>query len=368
MSKKSRVKVIHVSPTYFDESSIIGGGERFVTELSKALSNYVDSEIIAFGPEGKVIETKDGLKVNVYRPNFLIKGRIANPFSIRFISGLKGADIIHCHQVFTLITNISTIYAKIFKKKVFVTDLGGGGLNFYHALNLGKYIGKFLCVSKSSGKRFDYHKDKVDVIYAGVDMQFFKPVDLQKEQKITCVARIYPHKGQNYLIDAMPENLKLNIIGRVYHDDFYNLLKEQSRDKNVEFMTELSDQELVKEYSTSLATVLPSVYQDVYGHKWLPVPELFGLTLVESMSCGTPVIASDAGPMPEIVEGGKTGFIVPPNDVSALREKIEYFADNPSESYKMGNKARKAVEKKFTWDKVAKRCLKAYGIKDFEAL
>jgi glycosyltransferase involved in cell wall biosynthesis len=223
-------------------------------------------------------------------------------------------------------------------------------------------------MSNSSAERFNHYSDKVAVVYGGVDTQFFKSIDLPKEQKIACVARIYPHKGQNYLIDAMPKDLRLNIIGRVYHNDFYNLLVEKSKDKNVKFITDISDQNLVREYSTSLANVLPSVYRDVYGQQWLPTPELFGLTLVESMSCGTPVIASDAGGTPEIVEDGKTGFIVPPNDISALHEKIEYFADNPSESYRMGKKARKAVEERFTWDKVARRCLKAYGIEGFEEM
>jgi starch synthase len=91
------------------------------------------------------------------------------------------------------------------------------------------------------------------------------------------------------------------------------------------------------------------------------MPELLGLVMLESMACGTPVVCTDVGGMPEFVEEGVTGFIVPPNDPRALRERINYLLQNPEAALKMGRAGRRAVSEKFTWDVAARRCLAAYA-------
>jgi glycosyltransferase involved in cell wall biosynthesis len=64
--------------------------------------------------------------------------------------------------------------------------------------------------------------------------------------------------------------------------------------------------------------------------------------------------------MPEVVQDGVTGFVVPPNNPSALREKLVWLRDHPAEAAAMGVAARKRVLEKFTWSAVVGRCLKAY--------
>ena len=65
--------------------------------------------------------------------------------------------------------------------------------------------------------------------------------------------------------------------------------------------------------------------------------------------------------MPEIVEDGVTGFIVPPNDPAALREKICWLREHPAAGAAMGRRARERVLDKFTWPRVVDRCLAIYG-------
>src|SRR5207237_5531708 len=108
-----------------------------------------------------------------------------------------------------------------------------------------------------------------------------------------------------------------------------------------------------------LCAVLPSVYRDRYGGE-TRVPELLGQTLLEAMACGTPVICTDVGGMPEVVEDGVTGFIVPPNDPTALRRKLLWLRDHSVEAGEMGRAARRRVLEKFTWTSVARRCLDIY--------
>jgi glycosyltransferase involved in cell wall biosynthesis len=98
----------------------------------------------------------------------------------------------------------------------------------------------------------------------------------------------------------------------------------------------------------------------VYGARH-DKPELLGLVLLESMACGTPVICTNVGGMPEIVKDGVTGFVVPPNDPKALAARIAYLFDNPEVARAMGRKGRERVVEAFSWSKVAQRCLDAYG-------
>jgi glycosyltransferase involved in cell wall biosynthesis len=101
------------------------------------------------------------------------------------------------------------------------------------------------------------------------------------------------------------------------------------------------------------------VYKDLYGRE-TRVPELLGQTLLEGMACGIPAVCTDVASMPEIVEDGASGFIVPPNNPVALREKLIWLRDHPVERRIMGQAARQRVLDRFTWTSVVRRCLEIY--------
>ena len=73
-----------------------------------------------------------------------------------------------------------------------------------------------------------------------------------------------------------------------------------------------------------MCVVLPSVYRTDEGYETL-VPELLGQTLLEGMACGTPAICTDVASMPEVVDHGVTGFVVPPNDPAGLGERLSWL-------------------------------------------
>jgi D-inositol-3-phosphate glycosyltransferase len=104
--------------------------------------------------------------------------------------------------------------------------------------------------------------------------------------------------------------------------------------------------------------VLPSVYE--YGGAVSKVPELLGQTLLEGMACGVPAICTNVASMPEVVRDGVTGFIVPPHDPAALRERLLWLRDHPAERRSMGAAGRKHVVDNFQWPVVVARCLAAY--------
>jgi starch synthase len=90
------------------------------------------------------------------------------------------------------------------------------------------------------------------------------------------------------------------------------------------------------------------------------VPELLGLALLEAMACGAPSVCTAVASLPEIVEDGVTGYVVPPNDPTALRAAIRCILDDPARAARMGEAARMRVLDKFTWPAVVRRCLDAY--------
>jgi glycosyltransferase involved in cell wall biosynthesis len=82
---------------------------------------------------------------------------------------------------------------------------------------------------------------------------------------------------------------------------------------------------------------------------------------MEAMACGTPVVVSDVGAMSEVVVDGVTGFLVPPNDPAALRDRIRRLLGDPGLAARLGAAARRRIVEKFTWEAVAERCLAAYA-------
>ena len=98
---------------------------------------------------------------------------------------------------------------------------------------------------------------------------------------------------------------------------------------------------LASAYREARALVLPSEY------------EAFGLVLLEAMAQGTPVIASRVGGIPEIVEDGRTGLLVPPRSPGPLSEAIRRLWDDPTLAHRLGETARTTVVPRYRWEAVA---------------
>jgi glycosyltransferase involved in cell wall biosynthesis len=156
------------------------------------------------------------------------------------------------------------------------------------------------------------------------------------------------------------------IVGSTGHDprpperDYPQLLAQLARDRPVHFLGVLRDRELPQAYRSARVMVLPSVERTCYGRP-VRVSELLGLSLLEAMASGTPVVASRVGGVPEIVRDGQTGFLVPPGDVDTLRDALERVLGDPGLAGRLGANAREDVLNRFTWDRVAQRCLDGYA-------
>jgi glycosyltransferase involved in cell wall biosynthesis len=358
---RSPLRVAVVTPMSFGDGGEFGGGERYSVELARALSEIVDTRLVAVGRE-RATESMGSLRVETYPRVVLRRGWRTSAAGAGVLRSLVGVDVIHCMTFSTVLSDTCILLARLTGKRVFLTHHGGGGyITLARVANVAALSHGLLQVSRFADCMYRPGPPRRTVIYGGVDVGRFRPSGASKERRVLFVGRLLPHKGLDYLIEAVPAGVPLAIIGRPYDPAYLDRLRGLAEGKDVSFITDADDQRVVDEYSRASVSILPSVYDDVLGHHH-HVPELLGLVLLEAMACGTAVICTDVGGMPEIVDDGVTGFIVPPNDPGALRERIMTILDTPGLAGSMGSAARERVLERFTWRAVAESCVTAYGL------
>jgi glycosyltransferase involved in cell wall biosynthesis len=306
------------------------------------------------------------LRINVLPQTWSVRGQRQNPFALGLVPELLAADVIHCHQQHIFASTISALVGRATRKRVFVSDLGGGGWDLSAYVSTDRLYNGHLHISEYSRRMFGQAgKPWAHVIYGGVDGGKFKPASdpaslpPYAKRPVIFVGRLLPHKGVNDLVEAVTSDMSLELLGRPYDARFMADLKRLAEGRNVLFQHESNDVDLVRAYQRGLCVVLPSVYRTIYGGED-KVPELLGQTLLEGMACGIPAICTDVASMPEVVADGVTGFVVPPNDPAALRAKLQWLMEHPIEAAAMGAAARRRVLELFRWDTVVERCLAIY--------
>jgi glycosyltransferase involved in cell wall biosynthesis len=360
--------VLHVVPALFArEGGIVGGAERYALELARHMAARVPTTLVTFGDQERH-ETLGGLSVRVLGGARYVRGQRTNPVSAALLGELRRADVVHCHQRHVLASSLSALACRLTRRRVFVTDLGGGGWDVSAYVPTARWFHAHLHVSEYSRRVHGQDTDpRSHVILGGVDAEKFSPAVPEgategksgRRGGALYVGRLLPHKGVDDLIRALPEGMPLEIIGQPYGAAYVRELKTLAEGKRVTFRHDCDDAALVAAYRAALCVVLPSVYRDMYGRE-TRVPELLGQTLLEGMACGAPAVCTDVASMPEVVEHGVTGFVVPPNDPAALGEKLSWLASHPREANEMGRAARRRVLEKFNWGAVVARCLEIY--------
>ncbi len=356
------MRVLHLVPALFDaKDGIIGGAERYAFELARHMAREVPTRLVTFGNKARR-ETIDGLEVQVLGPAWYVRGQRTNPLASALLGELRGADVVHCHQSHVLASSLSAIFCRLTGRRVFVSDLGGGGWDLSAFVSTDRWYNAHLHISEFSRRSYGHEgKFFASVIMGGVDTSKFSPsAKPMCRDRVVFVGRMLPHKGIDILIDAMPEDVPLHIYGRQVNDTYFADLQRMVRANLVFFHQDANDAEIVEAYRRALCVVLPSVNRNMYGIT-VQAAELLGQTLLEGMACEVPAIGTALGGMPEVVQDGTTGFILPPGDADALRDKIRWLRDNPDEVVRMGAAGRKRVFEHFTWPRVVNRCLTIYG-------
>ena len=188
------------------------------------------------------------------------------------------------------------------------------------------------------------------VIYNGIDLQKFRMRKYRWEKvaryNIGCVARLEKEKGIEFLIQAIKivrefiPFVRLIIVGEGQERKKLVWLSERLGLKEI-IQWVGYQKEIEKWYSYFDAYALPSVKR-----------ESFGITLVEAMASGIPVIASEIGGTPEIIDHKKTGLLAKPGDSQDLADQLLYLFNNRSETKEIVRKARQKVEEMFSLERM----------------
>ncbi|MBZ9572939.1 glycosyltransferase family 4 protein [Patescibacteria group bacterium] len=210
------------------------------------------------------------------------------------------------------------------------------------------------------GKEFSR---KTRIIPGGIHIEHFPPekkiklinkkYKLKNKKVILFSGKLTPQKGVHYLIKAAKD-----IRGHVYiigdGPEKKNLedLKYKLALNNVHFLGYMGDdrkQELEEFYYRADVFIAPSVWD-----------EPLGLVILEAMASKTPVIATRKGGIPLAVKDGINGFLIRPRSSQQIVEACNKLLENDELRKKMGENARKTVEKKFTWKKIAQKYIRIY--------
>ena len=202
-------------------------------------------------------------------------------------------------------------------------------------------------------------EEKIRVCYNGVDIERFNPngeivAELKTRPTVLFVGFLVPRKGIDLLLRSFSRVLKrikanLVIAGTGRRKIFYeNMARRLGVSDYVTFLGYVSDEKLPLMYRTCDVYVLPSLM------------ESFGITLLEAMASGKPVVANNTGATTEIVQHRKTGILVNIGNEEQLASGIVELLLNPKLSERYGKEGRRVVMEKFTWEAVAKRVLQTY--------
>ncbi|GAC1484484.1 MAG: hypothetical protein PVSMB9_10360 [Candidatus Dormibacteria bacterium] len=357
-SQKSPTVAV-VYPILFGEEGHFGGGERYAFGLARALSEQTPTKLVTFGPRRR--SRRDGtLDIEVYPRLHLLRGRLNNPANPGFLKALAGVDVIHCVGWHEMPTDLAILFARATGKRVFVSDVGGGAdVSLSRLVPMHRLVHRFLLLSRFAEESLPGLAGRITIIYGGVDLDKFSPAPVPRQERVLYAGRIIPLKGIDKLIGSLPDDMAITVLGRPYDLDYFEALKRQSKGRPVTFVTDADDAALVAAYRTSRVAVLPTVRVGPGAAD--DRPNVFGLTIIEAMACGTPVVCTESGPEAELVDDGVTGFVVPANDWDALGRRIKQLMGDVALAEKMGAAARRKVEEMFNWRSVAERCLAAYA-------
>ena len=349
-------RVSHVSPTYFSPESVLGGGERFAEELARAMSSRAQVRFISFGRRAvreQVSPTFERVILESWTR------RLMTPFAPGLWRALRGSQVIHCHQYYTLPTFLACLAGRAQGSRVFVSDLGGGAWTPGYQIDQSRWISMHLPISQYAARELPGRNQRHSVIYGGVDLDRYRMrPDLEHDGSVVFLGRVLPHKGIHFLIEGLPAGVPLHVIGAAGDTAYLERLRGLAAGKDVRFHGALSDDQVLELLGRAMVLAHPTPV-DAAGSAG--VNELFGLALVEAMARGCPVVASRVASLPEIVEDNVSGYLVPANDPGAVANGIAKLREDPATWRRMALAARARVEQRFTWPAVVERCLEAYG-------
>ena len=339
-----------------------GGMIHYVSQLANALSKREDVVVIApvgverknFTEDMKIIELQVGNVIKNFFINTLIVTR-----PIRFLNMIykEKPDIVHCSENHLWLSPFLPFLTK-FPIVTTIHDVNPHPGDRKFDRIIGKKIHmKFsdcLIVHGEKAKK-ELKTDKTSYVIPHGDYSFllnYKDERVKEENAILFFGRILKYKGIEYLIKAESlitsciSDAKIIIAGSGNFKKYEYLIKNRD---NFEIHNRfIPDNEVAEFFQRSCVIALP--YTEGSQTGIIPI----------AYSFKKPVVVTDVGSIPEAVDDGKTGFIVPPRDVSAFAGAIIKLLKDEKLRKRMGENAYKKMKNNLSWDKIAEKTIEVY--------
>jgi alpha-maltose-1-phosphate synthase len=383
---------------------VYGGAGVHVEFLSHELARLIDVEVRCFGEQD---ETQGRLRVVGF-------GEAGRPFTappklhpvfdamargVAFAGTKVDAQLVHCHTWYAHLGGIMIKQAYEIPLVVTVHSLEplrpwkreqlGGGYDLTCWVERTALQTADAVVAVSQGTRadilqlFDVEPERVHVIHNGIDPVLYKRTEKTdalvrygvdpKRPYVLFVGRITRQKGIIHFVRAIPQiDPEVQVVLCAGAPDTPEIDREmreavaavQAARPDVLWIREMvARPDVIQLYSHAAVFCCPSIY------------EPFGIINLEAMACGTPVVATAIGGIPEVVVPGETGLLVPlPGPVSdtfepgdpaslsrSLADGINQLMRDPGLRARMGEAGRRRVEDHFSWSAIAHKTADLYG-------
>ncbi|MEY4451157.1 MAG: hypothetical protein RLZZ380_278 [Actinomycetota bacterium] len=382
---------------------IYGGAGVHVSELVKVLRKTIEVQVRCFGDD------RDEKDTNSYAHPHIFDN--ANPAiqtmatDLAMVSDIAGADLVHSHtwysnfagQMASQIHGIPHLITahSLEPLRPWKLDQLGGGYKVSSWIEKSAYESSTGIIAVSHGMKADILRSypdidpaKVSVVHNGIDLAAFQSADDPDvvrslgvdpdKRSVLFVGRITQQKGLPYLLKAvrdLPSDVQIVLCAgapdtKEIQQQVIELVEELRGVRNGVIWIErhLSRPELIALLSSATVFACPSIYEPL------------GIVNLEAMACGIPVVATATGGIPEVVEDGVTGILVPIEQVldgsGKPLDEARFVADTADALHRalgqadltsMGKAGRKRVETMFSWDSIALDTIEVYrhAIKTF---
>ncbi len=349
--KGQPLKILHIDP-----EKAWGGGESEVICLLSYLASWGHQNHLLCHPEGILLRKAERAGIRVFPV------RILNDLDMRPVPFLRslirreGYDIVHFHtkRAHALTLCLGPVHSDV---RFVVTRRMDYPVrkNWYHHYIYNRRVDGIVAISNKIADVLvegGVSREKIRVIYTGVEPELFQKVQRVNsnfgEAVLGIAAVLEERKGHQFLLEAAAllkqegYRLKYRFSGQgSQREHLQKIVTELRLKEEVSFEGFVSD--IPKFLSEIDIFVLPSLYEGM------------GVAVLEAMAAGKPVVATEVGGLPELVEDQITGILIPPGNSAAMASSISRLVSRRDLMDEMGIKARERVRRYFTMEQTAKK-------------